>query len=174
MLKRIITLAAFAAVLGACSDMTAYERAVEKHEPVYCYQNLGGVVCHQKPNFDDERRLVNFYGPAPRRYERPAPPAQQKLFAPEPANYWAKDPEPLPKPAPHGDLSDRPWIAGAPGYDAKRARRVASEREVIAGTALVDADDSPGNQAFVKAFTETAATPKAATASTLSLDAEPH
>ncbi len=152
MLKRILTLAAFVLVLvlGACAQKSAYEAAVEGREPVYCYRNLGGVICHEKPNFADERRLVNYFGPAPKRYERPAPPPAQKLFAPEQINYWAKDPEPLPRARPHGDLADRPWIPGAPNYDAV-ANRVASERELQAGTRLVDAETSPGTDAFLKA-----------------------
>ncbi|MEK9754834.1 MAG: hypothetical protein VW338_16690 [Rhodospirillaceae bacterium] len=158
MLKRILTLAPFALVLGACADKSRYERAVENYEPVFCYQNLGGIVCHEKPNFADERRMVNYYGPAPKRYERPAPPPEQKLFAPEMVNYWVKDPEPLPRPIAKGDLTDRPWIAGTPNYDA-HANRVATERELQAGTALVDATDSPGNQAFLKTIDGMAALP---------------
>ena len=154
MLKRILTLAAFLpalGLLGACAQKSAYEAAVEGYEPVYCYKNLGGVICHKKPNFTDERRMVNYYGPAPERYERPASPPEQKLFAPEMVNYWAKDPEPLPRAKPHGDLTDRPWIAGAPNYDA-RANRVATERELQAGTALVEAEDSRGNRALLKSI----------------------
>lgn len=158
MLKRIIALAAFSMALGACADKSAYERAVENYEPVYCYQNLGGIVCHEKPNFADERRIVNYFGPAPKRYERPAPPPEQKLFAPEPVNYWVKDPEPLPKPMAKGDLADRPWIAGAANYDA-RANRVATERELVVGTALAEDNDSPGNQAFLKKVSEKSASP---------------
>jgi hypothetical protein len=158
MLKRIIALAAFSLALGACADKSAYERAVENYEPVYCYQNLGGIVCHEKPNFADERRIVNYFGPAPKRYERPAPPPEQKLFAPEMINYWVKDPEPLPKPMAKGELSDRPWIAGAANYDA-RANRVATERELIVGTALAEDNDSPGNQAFLKKVSEKSGSP---------------
>lgn len=155
MLKRILTLAAIVpafGLLGACAQKSAYEAGVEGYEPVYCYRSLAGVACHQKPNFTDERRMVNYYGPAPTRYERPAPPPEQKLFAPEMVNYWAKDPEPLPRAAPQGDLTDRPWIAGAPNYDRARATRVATERELQAGTRLVEDDDSPGNRAFLKAI----------------------
>jgi len=151
MLKRILTLAAFTLVLGACAQKSAYEAAVEGYEPVYCYQSLGGVACHKKPNFTDERRMVNYFGPAPEFYERPAPTPEPKLYAPEMVNYWAKDPEPLPRAKPHGDLTDRPWIPGAPNYD-KAANRVATERELQAGTRLVDAENSPGQRAFLKSI----------------------
>lgn len=164
MLKRMLMVTAFAVALSACAQKSAYEAAVEDREPVYCYQSLGGVVCHEKPNFRDERRMVNYFGPAPKRYERPAPPPEQKLFAPEAINYWAKDPEPIARAQPQGDLTDRPWIAGAPNHDANAARRVASEREVLAGTALVDAKTpTPGTEALLDAIAgdtpEQAATP---------------
>jgi hypothetical protein len=153
MLKRALAVLVCGVALGACAQKSAYEAAVEDREPVYCYQSLAGVVCHEKPNFRDERRIVNYFGPAPQRYERPTPPPEQKLFAPEQVNYWAKDPEPVPRAQPQGDLADRPWIAGAPNHDAAAAKHIASEREVLAGTRLVDADaNSTGTQALLSAI----------------------
>ncbi len=156
MLKRVLTammVVMSGAALGACAQKSAYEAAVEDREPVYCYQSLAGVVCHEKPNFRDERRIVNYFGPAPKRYERPAQPPAQKLFAPEPVNYWAKDPEPLPRAQPQGDLADRPWIPGAPNHDAASAQRIASEREILAGTRLVNGDiNTPGTEAFLSSI----------------------
>jgi len=153
MLERLLTVLACAAALSACAQKSAYEAAVEDREPVYCYQSLGNVVCHEKPNFHDERRMVNYFGPAPQRYERPAPAAEQKLSAPEPVNYWVKDPVPLPRAAPKGNLSDRPWIAGAPAYDAAASDRVPTEQKLLAGTRLVNADaPSPGTDALLSAI----------------------
>lgn len=104
----VIALAAVS--LSACTQKSAYEAAVEDEEPRYCYQSLAGVTCYEKPNFRDEKRLVNYYGPAPKRYEKPAPAPRPTYYPPEAVNYWVKDPEPIPNPAGHGDLSDRPWL----------------------------------------------------------------
>ena len=73
MKKFLMTIVAIGAAgfLSACAQKSAYEAAVEEFEPVYCYQSLGGVSCYKKPNFRDERRMVNYYGPAPKRYDRP-------------------------------------------------------------------------------------------------------
>jgi hypothetical protein len=160
-MKRVLAVLAFTVALGACAQKSVYEAAVQDREPVYCYKSLAGVVCHETPNFRDERRMVNYFGPAPKRYDRPAPPPEQKLFAPEPINYWVKDPEPLPRAKPHGDLADRPWVtmgvAGALNHDPKQAARIASEREVLAGTSLVDAEQgSPGTAAFLTAISNEA------------------
>ena len=130
MMKRLSGLFAMVLVLGACAQKSAYEAAVEEMDPVYCYRSLGGVQCYDRPNFRDERRLVNYFGPAPKRHARPEPAPAQRLFAPAPITYWVKDPEPLAKPAPRGDLTDRPWIA-ADGViseaelDARRGRPTA-------------------------------------------------
>lgn len=122
---------AFALALGACAQKSAYEAAVEDMEPVYCYRSLGGVQCYETPHFRDERRLVNYFGPAPKRHDRPAPAPEPKLFAPQPITRWVKDPEPAPMPAPKGDLADRPWLGAAPviseaELDALRGRPAAS------------------------------------------------
>lgn len=54
--------------LGACSDLTAYERGVADYEPIYCYSTIANVDCYLTPIGTDLRRLVNFYGPPPRAY----------------------------------------------------------------------------------------------------------
>lgn len=72
-MKSTLALLAAALALGACVTETRYEKAVAAYEPTYCYQSLGAITCHDKPNFRDERRMVNFYGPSPRQYDRPEP-----------------------------------------------------------------------------------------------------
>lgn len=96
---------------------------MEDFEPVYCYKSLGGVTCYEKPYHRDKLRLVNFFGPAPERYDPPPAPEPQKRFAPQMVNYWVKDPEPIPRPAPQGDLVDRPWLTP----EGKAAERAAHE-----------------------------------------------
>jgi len=100
--------------LSACAQKSAYEAAVEDQEPSYCYRSIGGVSCYATPFEADERRLVNYYGPAPKRYEKSKPPQPQKLIAPEPVTYWVKDPEPVPMISIKGDLADRPWLTKDP------------------------------------------------------------
>ncbi|NQV98699.1 MAG: hypothetical protein HQ483_03285 [Rhodospirillales bacterium] len=96
--------------LAACAQKSAYEAAVEDLEPRYCYQSLAGVTCYETPYHRDEKRLVNYFGPAPKRYDKPAVPPKPVYDAPEAVNYWVKDPEPIPTPAATGDLADRPWL----------------------------------------------------------------
>ena len=71
MMNRIVGLISVALVLSACTQKSAYEAAVEDMEPVYCYKSLAGVQCYQEPSFRDERRMVNYFGPAPRRFGPP-------------------------------------------------------------------------------------------------------
>ncbi|MFP6736168.1 MAG: hypothetical protein VB959_20325 [Rhodospirillales bacterium] len=85
-------------VLSGCGFVDSYEEAVYDLDPVYCYQSLAGVQCHAKPNHADKRRLVNYYGPHPSRYEAPAPVPVPELQAPPPVPFWVRDPEPVPKP----------------------------------------------------------------------------
>ncbi len=59
---------------GCTSFESEYERGVYDYEPLYCYQTLGGVDCHRKPHHRDAARLVNYYGPAPSKYDAPEPP----------------------------------------------------------------------------------------------------
>jgi len=152
-MKRLLMFLICIGLLGACTHKSAYEAAVENHEPVYCYKSLAGVACHEKPNFRDENRLVNYFGPAPKRYERPVLTSEQKLFAPAPINYWAKDPEPLPRAKPHGYLIDRPWIDKAPRYGEEGSRRNVRERGTLAGTRPVDEGHaSAGTNALLSAI----------------------
>jgi len=100
MLKRILGLAVVlstAILLAACSNMTQYERQVENMEPVYCYKSIGSVQCYKEPKHSDSRRLVNFYGPAPRTYDKPDEPDYAAPKAPKMIDYWVKDPEPIPQ-----------------------------------------------------------------------------
>lgn len=61
--------------LAACTSFESeYERGVYDYEPIYCYQTLGGVDCHRKPHHRDATRLVNYYGPAPSKYDAPEQP----------------------------------------------------------------------------------------------------
>ncbi len=104
--------------LTACAQKSAYEAAVEDLEPRYCYKSLAGVTCYDKPYHRDAKRLVNYFGPAPQRYEQPAAAPKPQYFAPESVNYWVKDPEPVPAAAPSGDLSDRPWLTKKAAVEA--------------------------------------------------------
>ena len=98
MLKPLMTITA-AALLGACSYVSEYEKAVYDYEPAYCYKSLAGVQCYKSPNHRDERRLVNYFGPHPSRYERPAPAPAPRLLPPPPVDFYVRDAEPIPSPA---------------------------------------------------------------------------
>ena len=58
------------------------------------------MQCFKEPRFADERRLVNYYGPDPSRYDRPDDPDVPQLQAPKEVDYWVKDEEPVPKAVP--------------------------------------------------------------------------
>lgn len=116
MLKRFFGLAvtlSAAALLGACSDMSRYEQQVEDLEPVYCYKSIGSVQCYKQPKHSDSRRLVNFYGPAPRTYDKPDTPDYAAPKAPKMIDYWVKDPEPVPQAAPPRDTGVKAEAASA-------------------------------------------------------------
>lgn len=100
--------------LSACGHVDQYEEAVYDLEPTYCYQSLGKVQCYNEPNHRDQFRLVNYYGPHPSRFDVPEPRPAPALQAPPAVNYWVKDPEPIPRPMPTGELADRPWLTGEP------------------------------------------------------------
>jgi len=166
-MRKLMIIVACAGFLDACAQKSAYEAAVEDYEPTYCYKSLAGVSCYKKPYFRDERRLVNYFGPAPERYGRPAPPPEQKLFAPKASNYWVKDPEPIPRAAPQGDLADRPWIGGANEVAVKPAAKPAPQSVAVPDSAPTvpvlaeaparlpeTAKDSRGLAAFLKQITE--------------------
>ncbi|NQV57104.1 MAG: hypothetical protein HQ503_14685 [Rhodospirillales bacterium] len=90
---------AFLLGLGGCGFVDGYEEAVYDEKPVYCYQSLGGVQCSAEPVNADKRRLVNYYGPHPSRYEVPKTIKAPELKAPPPVPFWVRDAEPVPKPA---------------------------------------------------------------------------
>ena len=117
MLKMVMTGLAIVSLAG-CTQKSAYEAAVEDLEPRYCYQSLAGVTCYETPFHRDEKRLVNYFGPAPKRYEKQAPAPKPAYYAPESVSYWVKDPEPIPTPAPTGDLADSPWLTKKAGVEA--------------------------------------------------------
>jgi hypothetical protein len=72
-------------MVGGCTSYeSAYEKSVYDLEPVYCYRSLADVSCFRKPYFRDERRLANYYGPAPSKYDRPKPPPMAELQPPPP------------------------------------------------------------------------------------------
>ena len=73
MYKQIAT-NGLAALLGACGYVSEYEKAVYDLEPTYCYKSIGKVDCYREPFHRDERRLVNYFGPHPSRFEKPEPP----------------------------------------------------------------------------------------------------
>ena len=110
MLKKIGSALVFAVSLSACGYVDEYERRVHDWEPTYCYKSLAAVQCYREPKHSDNLRLVNYFGPHPSRFEAPEPLAEPNFKAPEMVNYWVKDPEPIPRAAPRGDLSDRPWL----------------------------------------------------------------
>ena len=122
MMKKPLAFLALPAILSACGYVSKYEEGVYDYEPVYCYQSIGAIQCFDAPNFRDEKRLVNYYGPAPERYDRPDPPPAPNLMAPPAVNFYVRDPEPIPRPSPTAAGSeDLPWLnAGAPTKAASK------------------------------------------------------
>ena len=115
----LVSLAAAAAVLAGCGYVSDYEAGVYDEEPVYCYQSLGGVSCFDEPHHRDQRRMVNYYGPSPQRYTPPDPPPAARLDPPPAVNYFVRDAEPVPRPRPHGNVGDRPWLMPAPEAETR-------------------------------------------------------
>jgi hypothetical protein len=80
---------------SACTSYESeYEKSVYDHEPVYCYQTLGGVDCHRTPHHRDGLRLVNYYGPAPSKYAAPDQMEIRDTAAPPRVEAFDRDPEP--------------------------------------------------------------------------------
>lgn len=129
MYKRFATIG-LGLFLGACSYVSEYEKAVYDLEPSYCYKSIGKVACYKEPFHRDERRLVNYFGPDPSRYDKPETPEPTPIQAPEMVNYWVKDAEPVPRPAPSGRVANLPWldpvVAKAEGERLEFARLNAS------------------------------------------------
>ncbi len=122
-LQRIFASVGLAALLGACGYVSEYEKAVYEWEPTYCYKSIGGVACYKEPYHRDERRLVNYFGPDPSRYDKPDAPEATPFDPPEMVNYWVKDAEPIPRPAPVGNVANLPWL------DPAVAKADADQRE---------------------------------------------
>ena len=79
---RILATFGLVSVLGACGYVSEYEKAVYDWEPTYCYKSIGKVVCYKEPYHRDEKRLVNYFGPDPSRYDKPEPPQLAPIAAP--------------------------------------------------------------------------------------------
>ena len=135
MLKPLMTMAA-AALLGACGYVSDYEKAVYDYEPAYCYKSLAGVQCFKSPNHRDERRLVNYFGPHPSRYERPAPPPPPRLLPPPPVDFYVRHAEPIPSPA-------VPMKAASVAPVSESARPAESDNDT-SGEAVTAAPTAPG------------------------------
>ncbi|NQU60579.1 MAG: hypothetical protein HQ512_05575 [Rhodospirillales bacterium] len=97
-------------LLGACGYVDKYEEAVYDMEPTYCYKSIGGVACYKEPYHRDEKRIVNYFGPHPSRFDKPEPAEAAPHSPPQMINYWVKDAEPIPRPAPTGKVSELPWL----------------------------------------------------------------
>ena len=132
--RKIIFSAALIGGLAACGYVDEYERQVYDQEPVYCYKSLAGTTCYHEPKHADERRLVNYFGPHPSRYEKPEAAPAPTYKAPEMVNYWVKDPEPVPRPMPTGDLSDRPWLTAAGRAEAQATQTLRKRETSLHGT----------------------------------------
>jgi len=99
MMRKLLLPVGVAALLAACGEAPVrYEAGVRNLDPTYCYQTIGEAACYQAPYHRDERRLVNYYGPHPRGYAKPAPTPAPTPVPPASINYWVKDPEPIPCP----------------------------------------------------------------------------
>ncbi len=122
LMRNILFLTAVGALVGACGYVSEYEKAVYDFEPVYCYQSIGGVECYKTPKHRDERRLVNYYGPNPSRYDRPEPPPPPTLSAPPSVDFYVRDFEPIPEPAP-------PRVRTKPEADEQRTAQIPEPAE---------------------------------------------
>ena len=112
MYARIVTIG-ISVLLGACSYVSEYEKAVYDLEPTYCYKSIGKVACYKEPFHRDEKRLVNYYGPAPSRFDRPEPPAPAVHHAPPAVDFYVRDREPIPEPAAPRETTRLPWLKSA-------------------------------------------------------------
>lgn len=124
-----LILVAVSVLLAACGYVSEYEKAVHDWEPVYCYKSLAGVQCYDTPYHRDERRLVNYYGPDPSRYERPEPAPRPELSPPPPVDFYVRDPEPIPEPAPHIPGCALPWLqcSSTPAADGSATEPIPPE-----------------------------------------------
>lgn len=157
-MKRIATLIAATAVLGACNYVSKYEEAVYDYEPVYCYKTLAGIQCFDTPNQRDERRLVNYFGPHPSRYERKWQKPERHLAPPPPIDYFVRDADPIPQPAPAKGVEPLPWqeqkaSTAAPEAAAPETRG-AEEAQAPAELAPQAAEEDPWLQSVKNAVSD--------------------
>ncbi len=137
-MKKSLFLLAVLVLLGACSYTSDYEKGVFNYEPVYCYQSIGEVQCYKTPNHPDEKRLVNYYGPAPSRYDKPDAPSRPKLAPPPPIDYFVIDAEPIPEPKQVKASSKLPWA------DRKASKKKASSGPADGGDYITNLRLYPG------------------------------
>lgn len=108
--KKLLGLVAPVLWLAGCGGYeSAYERAVYDDEPVYCYRTLADIDCFRAPDVRAERRLVNYYGPSPRRAARAE--VEEIRLAPPPAI----EPNPETKTMPTNLTAPRASGAGVSG-----------------------------------------------------------
>ncbi|MBL96117.1 MAG: hypothetical protein CFH06_01930 [Alphaproteobacteria bacterium MarineAlpha3_Bin5] len=120
-MKSLIHATTVILLLSSCSGyVDRYEKHVEKRDQIYCYKSLAATTCYDEPYEVDDARLVNYFGPQPSRHERKSEEAVSQPVPPPSVSYWVKDPEPVPRAAPHGDFSGRPWLVD--GYDQLAAK----------------------------------------------------
>lgn len=126
-------------VLAACTDyVDRYEEHVYDREPLYCYDTIGEVQCYREPFHRDDRRLVNYFGPHPSRYDPPAPPRRAPLQPPPATADWVMDPEPVVKPA--TPLTYQDIYPGTTTNEGPAPDRQGESGEITAGTtALIGA-----------------------------------
>ena len=95
--------------LGACTGFESeYEKGVYDYEPLYCYQTIGAVDCSRKPYHRDAARLVNYYGPAPGKYDPPRDPKEGPLRPPPKVTAAYRDAEPVVGSAPAAAATREP------------------------------------------------------------------
>lgn len=116
-------------LLAACGYESEYERQVYDYNPVYCYQSIGSVQCYKEPKHSDERRMVNYYGPAPSRYDREDKPETPELQPPAEIDHWVKDPEPVVGAAPAAQSASKPETAAQPASKPETAAAPAANKE---------------------------------------------
>lgn len=133
-MRNILISLAFSAFLGACGYVDPYEKAVFDLEPTYCYKSIGGVSCFNEPYDRDARRLVNYFGPHPSRFDKPERPEPAEPVPPARINYWVKDAEPIPRPAPSASAAALPWLDPAAVAEEAKNRELARLKESPDGT----------------------------------------
>jgi hypothetical protein len=82
LLRGLACAVAVGSMAGCAGYESAYEKGVYAYEPIYCYRTLADIDCLRAPDLRAERRLVNYYGPSPRRAPRPAPSPPARLDPP--------------------------------------------------------------------------------------------